>query len=476
MVRPLGTSQRNTDVLQDLDAVPWADLDHAYGPAADVPDLLRKLLDPDPKVRAEVLSTLYGNVFHQGTRYPATAHVIPFLIEMCASPAVPNRGDLLRFWGSLITGYFSVQERPCWGDGERIHDYGQVINPEPDDSYWGDYPATLHQVYQESVKGHGAVCGLLADEDHSVRAGAAWVLACLATMAPSSVPKLQAQLRAEPSGWVRVAIAFALGELGAAAPLHWMLTKDAFQGARCMAACQLARIEPSEALIEPLLQFVSEPIEGYESIPGAGGKSTGDAAFSVSHLPAEVQRKAIPAICDRLDHARSFDTMPLVSSLLAAAFPRGDQAVTELTALQRQVLARMVNTEELWSIGNLMWTFQAFGLPWHREKCAQLVGVKVADDEALKSLRSGLAFADIGFLDKGREGILEALKLDPVVFERAPAPDECWLLCAKAFAESDPDRAIAAYQHATAINPGAAHRVNRTWRLADLLKERGFGG
>ena len=55
------------------------------------------------------------------------------------------------------------------------------------------------------------------------------------------------------------------------------------------------------------------------------------------------------------------------------------------------------------------------------------------------------------------------------VFERAPAPDECWLLCAKVFAESDPERALAAYRRATSINPGVAHRVNPAWRLADLL-------
>ena len=73
-----------------------------------------------------------------------------------------------------------------------------------------------------------------------------------------------------------------------------MLADDPFPAARCLAACHLARIEPMEAMIEPLLQFVSEPIEGYENIPGAGGKSTGDAAFSISHLPPEAQRKAIP--------------------------------------------------------------------------------------------------------------------------------------------------------------------------------------
>ncbi len=178
-------------MLQGLDEVPWADLEHAYGSAADVPALLRKLLDHDPKIRSKVLNTLYGNVFHQGTRYLATCYVIPFLIEICASPNVPKRGDLLRFWGSLITGYFSVQERPCWGDGERVYSYGKAHKPEPDDSRWGDYPATLHQIYQESLKGYEVACRLLADEDPGVRAGAAWVLACMPTMDGTSVPKLE---------------------------------------------------------------------------------------------------------------------------------------------------------------------------------------------------------------------------------------------------------------------------------------------
>lgn len=462
-------------MLEGLEDVPWADLQHAYGSAADVPDLLRKLLDPDPKVRDDVLSHLYSNVFHQGTRFPAASNVIPFLIEMCASPVVPNRYDLLRFWGSLITGYFSIRQRPCWGDGERIHEYGEVRKAdlemsEEEASFW----EVLHQIYRESLEGHGLLCDLLADEEFELRVGAAWVLACLPTMAGASVPKLEAQVRAESSGWVRAAIAFALGEIGAPAPLRQMLAEDTFPAARCMAACELARIDRAESLIEPLLGFASEPIEGYKNVPGAGGKSTGDAAFSISHLPSDVQLQAIPAICDQLDQARCFDTMPLVGALLSAAFPRREGTLTELTDLQRQVLTRMVNTEELWSIGNLTWTFKMHGLSQDREKCAKLVGVQVANDESLSMLRSALGFADIGFLEKAREGILKALEADPAVFERTPAPDECWLLCAKAFAESDPERAIAAFRRAAAINPGIAHRVDPAWTLADLLKESGL--
>jgi hypothetical protein len=453
-------------VLERLDEVPWDTLEHAYGTAEDVPGLLRQLLSPHPKLRAEAQHALYGNIFHQGTRYPATPYVIPFLIEMCAEPSTPERFWILNYWGSLITGYFNVQERPIWGDGETIHFCGEI---QPDD---GDPCAlALHQIYQESLKGYRLLHTLIDDPDQSVRAGAAWVLACLPTMAAESVPLLDG--RDEPSGWVRAASAFALGELGAAEPLRRMLAEDDFPAARCMAACELARLDPNAGLIEPLLEFVAHPIDGYENVPGAGGKSSGDASHSVSLLPAEVQQQAIPALCDRLDQARLFDTMPMVTTLLAAAFPTREEPVTELTDLQRYVLGRMVNAEELWNIGNLFWAFSAHGLPKDRKKCAELVGVRVAEDRALAELRSGVMFSSMGFLEKGRHGIDQALSLDPAVFERATAPDECWLLCAKAFAETEPERALAAYRHAISINPTSAAKVQVTWKLADLLAERG---
>ena len=190
-------------------------------------------------------------------------------------------------------------------------------------------PEALHAIYRESLKGHRRLLDLLAHEDDGVRAGAAWVLACLPTMASTSVPKLERQLRDEPVGSVRATIAFALGELGATAPLRRMVTGDASRVGTLHGLLSTGASTRKRTLLEPLLKFVSEPIEGYENIPGAGGKSTGDAAFSISGLPTEVQRKAIPAICDRLDRARSFDTMPMVHTLFSAAFSQRQEPLTE---------------------------------------------------------------------------------------------------------------------------------------------------
>jgi hypothetical protein len=459
-------------MLEGLRTVPWADLQHAYGPAKDVPQLLRKLLVRSPKVRSAVMDKLYGNVFHQGTRFPVAPFVIPFLIELCENPSVPRRDELLVYWGRLITGYFSVQERPSWGDGERIYWYGEVQTAQDAEESDADFSEALHAIYRESLKGHELLCRLLATDDVWVRAGAAWVLACLPTKAAASLPKLRARVRVEPSGWVRAVMAFAFGELGAAQPLHRMLARDTFPAVRCMAACELARIDPSEKLLAPLLEFVSEPIEEYENLPGAGGKSSGDAAHSISKLPSNLQRRAVPAICDRLDQARSFDTIPLVCTLLSAAFKKQTEPLVSLTSLQRRILTRLVKNHEVWSIGNLMGTPERYGLPYDREKCARLLGIDFADDEALKVLRSGLAFANIDFLDKAHDLILKALELDPDVLERVPEPDQCLLLCAKAFAAPDPEAAIEAFRAAQIVNPGVAARVDPTWRLADLLAKK----
>jgi hypothetical protein len=67
------------DALAGLDDVDWAGLRHAYGPAGDTPGLLRALVSESPAKREHAVHELYGNIFHQGSRYEATAHAVPFL-------------------------------------------------------------------------------------------------------------------------------------------------------------------------------------------------------------------------------------------------------------------------------------------------------------------------------------------------------------------------------------------------------------
>jgi hypothetical protein len=67
----------SSPALERLDDVPWGSLTHAYGAADDVPGLLRELASGDAEAREAALHELHGNVWHQGTVYEATAHVVP---------------------------------------------------------------------------------------------------------------------------------------------------------------------------------------------------------------------------------------------------------------------------------------------------------------------------------------------------------------------------------------------------------------
>jgi hypothetical protein len=91
-------------VLEGLDSVPWGELEHAYGKAVDIPDLIRKVGSHDQVARKEAWHELYGNLWHQGTIYEATPHAVPFFIELAGNAVVPDRESILLYLIALATG------------------------------------------------------------------------------------------------------------------------------------------------------------------------------------------------------------------------------------------------------------------------------------------------------------------------------------------------------------------------------------
>lgn len=88
-------------MLADLDAVDWASMEHAYGPAVDVPDFLRGLAHPDPVVREEALDAMYGAVHHQYDVYECTLAAVPFLLEVLTTPGTPGRAEVCELLASI---------------------------------------------------------------------------------------------------------------------------------------------------------------------------------------------------------------------------------------------------------------------------------------------------------------------------------------------------------------------------------------
>ena len=91
-------------VFDGLEDVNWQDLSHAYGSAEDVPRYLRALLSEDESEWDEAFTFFFQSVWHQGTVYSVTAHVIPFLVELLTVETVIHREGILYLLEALSNG------------------------------------------------------------------------------------------------------------------------------------------------------------------------------------------------------------------------------------------------------------------------------------------------------------------------------------------------------------------------------------
>jgi hypothetical protein len=101
----------------ELDDIRWSGLTHAYGPAEDVPELIRALYGDDEEAAAEAIYELYGNIHHQGTIYQASAPAVPFLAHAVLH-APGKRDELLMLLAVLADHDPAAVESPHWPDSD----------------------------------------------------------------------------------------------------------------------------------------------------------------------------------------------------------------------------------------------------------------------------------------------------------------------------------------------------------------------
>jgi hypothetical protein len=220
-------------VLDGLDSVDWTAIGHAYGPASDVPGLLRSLASPDDQERKEALYDLYGNIWHQGTVYEATAYAVPFLLQLAANPRVPDRAELVGFLAALANGMANARS-----DADRAR--------------------------QAVSKGRQLFLDLLVGPDRLLRAAAAHVIARVPEMDCHGA--ICSALGQEQDSLARAGMLIALGESntdthGVRAALQAALTCTA-ERERLAAAISLVRIYGRDAGTTALkLVDDADPIE-----------------------------------------------------------------------------------------------------------------------------------------------------------------------------------------------------------------------
>ncbi|MET8729268.1 PBS lyase [Streptomyces parvus] len=248
-------------MFSGIDEVDWASMEHAYGPADDVPELLRGLASDDPAEREAALDGMYGAVHHQGDVYACTLACIPFLFELVVDPGVQDRGGVVELLTSI--GGFDLDE-----DDEAEIDEDEI-----------EGAANYAMAAAAVTAGAGVFFELIADEDPGVRLAAPLALATLHRHPVRVLALLRERLPVEPDEEVRLALVEAAGRVALRhRPLaervgKWLgllASRADSPGLRLAALAQLARCSP-DGLPGDVVPVVSGLLREMRSAPEEPG-------------------------------------------------------------------------------------------------------------------------------------------------------------------------------------------------------------
>jgi len=444
-------------MLEHLDDVDWNSLEHAYGSASDVPDMIRALGSDDDELCQEALHAAYGNIFHQGTRYTATPKAIPFLIEIASQPRMKQLDDLLSLLVHCVAGYFSPVGGPRTGSGPI---FGEP--PEP----MSDYGETLEilEGCERAAEPAVPLClRLLSHADREVRANACYLLAALRQFAAryEVVPRLRDHLSRETEPHVRAMTAFALTHLlpMSETSLLEQLVRDDRDGiVRVIAAMGCVRRgSKAPELASLLIQWMSDEGLGaaYTELPFHADDLAGDLASLLTLLDRDVLRTALPTLVERLRTADDFGVVGILDAALAAVFG-GDPLPETPNAEQREVLETLARNQAFWSIGNALTLLMDRNLPSMREEMAEYLGITVEHDP--------IEAARIGARSMGMFGPERAIEEWQKVIDLSPDDLEarCQLGLALVATEQT-DAAVPHLRRALELGPTGDDLLGRLW-------------
>ncbi|MFH8473152.1 HEAT repeat domain-containing protein [Streptomyces sp. NPDC018000] len=324
-----------------IDEVDWASMEHAYGPADDVPAMLRGLASADPAEREAALDGMYGAVHHQGDVYACTLACIPFLFELVADPGIRDRGSIVE----LLTSIGGID---LDGDDEDELDEEEI-----------EAAANYAMAATAVTVGAGVFFELMADEDRGVRLAAPLALATLHSHPVRVLALLRERLPVEPAEEVRLALVEAAGRValrhqGLAGQVAGWLTRLAGEGfppgLRLAALAQLARCAP-DALPGDVVRVVTGLLRQLRSVPvrragaapaidaqaGAAEAVTAVDAHSEPAGEPPVEERAAPVTVGQLralsDEGTSGRSVPWTADLLRTLHVGLDDRVAERTAL-----------------------------------------------------------------------------------------------------------------------------------------------
>lgn len=413
-----------------IDSVDWASLSHAYGEATNVPTDLRALVSPNPEERKAAYTSLTGTIYHQGSRYSASAPAVPYLFAILKDPSTPDRARLIDFIMHLALGYDTMHlpggiNMRAWRAQIaelKSPDYEAVWNRRmdewiaqaPDDGarHWRrmmraigfrqGQEESLHAfaTYEAVREGVPVFRGCLEDESEDVRLWAAYALAWFPEERATSAPLLEGVLDRELGAAVRACAIIALGllfgcqdGLGDGAPPEGVealvsrlrgYADDASSLVQWAAAVALVRLKQQEPrhvdiVVRCLVDGVSVENAGELGFPFYDGNIVDYSAEVVASLDIAEHPGAAPAVLNALSRASGVESLNLVSVVLRLAFgsaPGETIPFEQLSEFQQRTVKALANMgPETWRWGNFVAILKEYKIPSSQEGCRKYVGL-----------------------------------------------------------------------------------------------------
>lgn len=362
--------------FSDIDAVAWDRLHHAYGPATDVPDLLWSLMNPDRASEAlrqeaakhkssvfdRVRYHLWGNVFHQGSVWQASAATVPFFADiLLEGPRDPELQAFVVCYLHHLAMSYPQDRFPCWfdPDAEFASVAGQVA-PTGEPDYDSDVPYLIwvRDCY-EAVEHHiEAVLPCLESESESVAGEAIALCASFTRVRSLTTPRLRALAAGDGvrSGWAALSLAILCGESALPDALRLAASRDhmvRIHGA-CAAVLAGGKALPMDALgvlFEPM------PVELAKAESPHAETIQALIARCLIHLPDEHRAAAVSAVARQHRGSQAREGLTLTASLLHLAFGASQvpKQASKLSPMQREAL------ETVRDHGAFLWHGSVYG-------------------------------------------------------------------------------------------------------------------
>jgi len=400
-----------SEPLAGLDDVDWAGLDHAYGSAEDVPGLLRALRSPDEEERDAALGELFTNIYHQGSRYGASAAAAPFLLALASDPGTPGRDWPLYLAVALAIG-FEEAHLPAgvgigiaaWRDevarlratdpaeeARRLDAWVADAADEKErrgrefDRKMFDFARALRSAtaelaaYDAVRAGLPAVRALLGDGDARLRAAAAYTLGWFPEEAAPSLTALGTLLDAEDDPNVVAHALVSAGLLDGRALLPRL--REHLTGGEALprwaAAIALARLGAADApvIAELAACSASPPDAEFAFMDGDLRLYSSLTLAALDDVPDE----AVDAVLDGLSRTSGDASFPMAEAALMLTFrapARPLPPFAGLTGAQRRTVRTIAGLPpDSWQWGNLLEILGVWGVPADHDECRRYAGL-----------------------------------------------------------------------------------------------------